>query len=507
MRTTWRARAVVLQLLSALMLLTSGMSVTQAQTSTRDFLSVDAYVKAQMDALNIPGLALGVVQADQAVYLAGYGIADPSGRPVTSDTPFRIASLTKPLTAIAVMQLSERGVIDLDAPVQRYLPQFQLADATAATQVTVRDLLYHTSGIPQSAGYGNLFNGDLSDSALETNVRQLVQVHPDQAAGSGYQYANLNYDVLGLLIQTMSGQTYEAYMQAQLFTPLEMEQSYTAQSEARTNGMATGYRQWLGFPIPADLPDDRAARPSSFLISTAEDLTHWLMAELNAGQYRGVTLLSSQGIAETQRPAVALNISERYGGMGFEMSMLEGTAIVAKTGGTANYYARVVLVPDERLGVIILTNTFDIGLREQFDTIANNITLWLVHGNQPSVVQAPLGGGNALMKFGLIGLTLFQLILTLRMRPIPTAATRPWVVKHLFIPIVGDVCLIVSVLALLPQLMNAPLRFLYYFAPDIFFFTLVVVFVPLARDCLRATYILKRRDPTQSISLKRQAEA
>src|SRR5690349_8939643 len=113
-----------------------------------DFAAIDAYVQGEMKATGIPGLALGIVQGDRIVHLTGFGIADPSGRVVSPQTPFIIGSLNKPITCLAVMQLVEAGKVDLDAPVQRYIPWFRVADEGDSARITVRHLLMQTSGLP-----------------------------------------------------------------------------------------------------------------------------------------------------------------------------------------------------------------------------------------------------------------------------------------------------------------------------------------------------------------------
>ena len=123
-----------------------------------DFAAIDAYVTEQMNNLGIPGMALGIVQDGQIVHLQGFGVADSSGRAVTPQTPFFIGSVTKSFTALAVMQLVEAGKIDLDAPVQTYLPWFELADKEASAKITVRNLLNHTSGISTKDGNRDLFS-------------------------------------------------------------------------------------------------------------------------------------------------------------------------------------------------------------------------------------------------------------------------------------------------------------------------------------------------------------
>ena len=469
------------------------LPAASAQSSTPDFAAVDTYIQSQMQAMNLPGLALGIVRGDQVVYLMGYGVADPSGRPITPQTPFRLASVSKTLTAIAIMQLVEAGQMELDAPVQHYLPWFRLADEEASALITLRHLLYHTSGIPQSAGYNNFFNGDQSDTALEQNVRQLSGIMPNRAVGSTYQYANLNYDVLGLLVQTVSGQAYEDHIQDHIFTPLAMHQSFTSQAEALNHGMATGYRRWFGFPIAADLPDDRATRPSSFLISSAEDLTHLLIAELNGGQYGSVTLLSPQGIAETQWPVVAIGDTGWRFGMGLDVGELDGVNIAAKTGGTANYYARLVLIPDRGWGLVVLANTFDIGLGDQFDAIANSIAAWLVNGQQLAVIQGSIGGGNAVMKFALTAIVFFLTITAFRTRvgPPPNHDTG-WFIRHIALPLALDLALAVILLVAVPRFISTPLNFLFYFAPDIFWLVVAVVIVMLGKDILKGLLTLRQ---------------
>ncbi|MCB0112029.1 MAG: beta-lactamase family protein, partial [Caldilineaceae bacterium] len=148
---------------------------------------IDAYIQARMEAANIPGLALGVVYGDQVVYLKGYGVAGPDGRAVTPQTPFVPGSTSKSFTALAVMQLVEAGKIDLDTPVTKYLPWFRTRDAAASTQITVRNLLYQTSGLPTYAGRQGFTDNDQRSLALENGVRALASVQLSQPAGQGYK--------------------------------------------------------------------------------------------------------------------------------------------------------------------------------------------------------------------------------------------------------------------------------------------------------------------------------
>jgi CubicO group peptidase (beta-lactamase class C family) len=126
-----------------------------------------------MAAQRIPGLALGIVEGDRVAYTRGFGTADESGAAVTPQTPFIIGSVSKSVTALAVMQLVEAGKIELDAPVQRYLPWFRVGNDEASAKITVRHLLNHTSGLSTKTGRSFQGNGDTTDTALERAVRKL----------------------------------------------------------------------------------------------------------------------------------------------------------------------------------------------------------------------------------------------------------------------------------------------------------------------------------------------
>ncbi len=175
-----------------------------------DIAAIDQYVESEMRATRLPGLALAIVQGDKIVHLRGFGKADPSGRPVTPQTPFLIASVTKPFTALAVMQLVEAGKVQLDAPVQRYLAWFRVADPEASARITVRQLLVQTSGLPTITGDEHMVtSGDASEEALENRVRALRATRLTAQPGTIFQYSNANYATLAMIVKSVSGQSYE----------------------------------------------------------------------------------------------------------------------------------------------------------------------------------------------------------------------------------------------------------------------------------------------------------
>src|SRR3990170_8504913 len=237
------------------------------QTET-DFAAIDAYVTEQMNNRGIPGMALGIVQDGQVAHVQGFGVADSSGRKVTPQTPFYIGSLTKSFTALAVMQLVEAGKIDLDAPVQRYLPWFRVADPPASAQMTVRHLLNQTSGLPASSGEIPLADFDDSPGATERQARALATLVLARPVGSAFEYSNSNYNLLGLIIEAASGVSYEDYIQKRILAPLDMSRTYASPTMAKQNGLAVGHQYWFAIPLAApNIPIPYGSLPGGGLIS------------------------------------------------------------------------------------------------------------------------------------------------------------------------------------------------------------------------------------------------
>jgi len=322
----------------------------QASSDETDYKDIDEYITARMRSARIPGVALAIVKGDRILYLKGYGQADPSGRPVTPHTPFIIGSITKTFTALAIMQLVDAGKVELDAPVQRYIPWFRVADPQASARITVRMLINQTSGLPSAP---TLITWTWPDSpdAIERHVRLMANAQLAFPPGQSFAYSNANYATLGVIVQAVSGQTYEEYVQTHIFAPLDMQHSFVSQDEARADGMATGYRWWFGFPVPVSLPYYRANLPAGFIISSAEDMAHFLLAQMNGGRYHDTSLLSSERIAlmQAEPPPGAF-------GLGWESVRIDGRRLINVDGAPANYQCSLFIDPQTGVGVFIAAN-------------------------------------------------------------------------------------------------------------------------------------------------------
>jgi CubicO group peptidase (beta-lactamase class C family) len=354
-------RNITFASLAVLMFISSGLDVSRsfAKTGLTDFEEVDSYISAKMEELDIPGAALVIVQDDQIVHLKGFGVADASGRPVTPQTPFFTGSTGKSITALAIIQLVEAGKIKLDAPVQTYLPWFRVADANASKVITVRQLLNMMSGIPKSIGQEQLANTDPSDSAIENNVRALAKIELSAPPGEQFEYSNANYVILGMIIQAVTGQSYETYIRENIFQPLDMQNSFASKTEAEQDGLAVGYQKWFGIPVASpDLPFSRGSLPAGQLILSAEDFGHYLIAQLNKGSYQGISLLSPAGIAEMHQPPVNTLIVTTTYGMGWEVQHFQNVQVLAHDGAVPGFTTVMFLVPEKNLAIAMVMNTY-----------------------------------------------------------------------------------------------------------------------------------------------------
>lgn len=377
---------IFIPLLCLVMALAFTIGSVQASPALRagtDFAAIDAFVQEQMDERGFPGMALGIIENGQIAHLQGFGIADSSGREVTPQTPFRIGSLTKSFTALAVMQLVEAGAIDLDEPVQVYLPWFTLADKDASAKITVRNLLNHTSGISMKDG-NSLF---ASKTGLEETVRSLDRIKLTQPVGSTYQYCNINFMIAGLIVEVVSGQPYTDYVTEHIFEPLEMRHSYGSLESARADGATIGHIFMLGRLWESDGWVPPANLPAGALISSVEDMTHYAIAQMNAGRYGESVILSPQGIDELHAPAIPASENQDYA-MGWSVGEMEGKPILSHNGDDGRFHAVIFLLPEEDSGIILLSNATGFIQSSMVDQIARDV-VFMLNGKPAEHVSAP----------------------------------------------------------------------------------------------------------------------
>jgi CubicO group peptidase (beta-lactamase class C family) len=309
----------------------------------------------------IPGLAIGIVENNQLVYAHTFGLkhlGQPAD-PLTTRSLFHMASITKPFVATAIVQLVERGALDLDAPVVTYLPYFRLAD-DRYHQITVRQMVTHTSGMPDVEDY-EWDKPQYDEGALERYVRSLTNQMLLFAPGERVQYSNMAFEVLGDVVAKASGESFDDYVQRHILTPLQMRDSTLLVKQANPTLMTWGHElNDEGAPVPSrHFPYNRIHSPSSNLHSNLLDMARWAIANINRGELDGRRILQTSTHDMMWRPARQPGPAAdgQAGAVGLSwLGVYRGARTIGHEGGDTGYRTNLVLLPDKQMAVVWMMN-------------------------------------------------------------------------------------------------------------------------------------------------------
>ncbi|HMH42797.1 MAG TPA: serine hydrolase, partial [Pyrinomonadaceae bacterium] len=375
-------RAATLCLLFGLLAISTTAQTTDpvARLSTE----LEPKIKEEVQQGRLPGFAIGVVRNGKLVYAKGFGIARLGGdTTITSKSLFHMASVTKTFVATAVMQLVERGKIDLDAPVIRYLPYFKLNDERYRT-ITIRQMLSHTSGIPDTVNY-NWDKPEYDAGALERFVRSIADQKLVFAPGEKFAYSNTAYEMLGDVIAKVSGESFEDYVQHNVLTPLGMKDSTLLVREANPQLLTSPHvMENNEIVVSKVFPYNRAHSPSSTLYSSIEDMSRWAIANLNRGELDGKRILKGETIDLMWRPVVdAFSMKE---GISWFTTEKQGHRFVLHSGGDTGFESLVMLAPEDGVGVVAMSN-FAASERDYIEQFVNG-AMRIMLGLKPSEPSA-----------------------------------------------------------------------------------------------------------------------
>jgi CubicO group peptidase (beta-lactamase class C family) len=315
----------------------------------------------------IPGLGVGIVEGEEIVYARGFGVQSlDTQAPVTPSSIFCVASVSKCFVATAIMQLVEQGKIDLDIPIVKYLSYFRLDD-DRYTQITIRQILNHTSGMPDmdEAEYDELvYHPETDEGAAERYVRGLQNRKMVGAPGERFAYSNIAYNVLGDLIAKVaeqtkgSGQTFEEYMKKHVLLPSGMPDSTFFFPEVPRDRLAVPHLRTPEMVVNPVYPYHRADAPASFLHSTTIDMCHWSITSLNGGEYNGNRILSADRYPLMWTPIAPRSYPPFYehAGLGWTLGHYEGVKTVSHGGGGFGWTNFLILLPEKKRGAVILCN-------------------------------------------------------------------------------------------------------------------------------------------------------
>ncbi len=446
-------------------LVLAGLANPSIASDDPSYGAIDQWVEDRMTEARIPGAAIAVAKDGVIVHARGFGEADDARRAVSPQTPFFVMSITKSFTATLVLQLVEEGRIDLDTPVVQHLLWFEVASPGSA-DITIRQLLSHTSGLPTllPGEYDRILAAPTADD-LEQEVRRLADMTLSAPPGTRFQYSNVGYSTLALLIETIEGQPYEDVLEERLFVPLGMQHSHARKAEAEADGLAAGHRSWFGRPVAYDWDYSRIGLGAGFTFASAADLAKFGALHVGGGEVAGVRLLTPESVAAMQRREVeiASPYGNRHYGLGWFVSEHHDSTMVHHSGVGPNYRSDLVLLPDHGWTIAVLVNKNDALDQGPIESIGPGIASILL-GEQPTVEQAGGTFGSVRTALVVVDLMLMAVVTTslLRLRQ----PTRPKRTVRWLLGIVAGVAWAGLTLRVLPD-MFWPMAGLRLEAPDL----------------------------------------
>lgn len=348
-----------MRVLPVLLFLLVGPSDAPGQTPTPVLPDLDRLARSLVQQAPPLALSIAVVQGDSIVHLAGYGRRHPdSAAPVTPRTAFYIASSTKSFTALTAAVLAARGVVDLDAPIRRYVPEFALPAPLDAASVTLRRLLSHRGGFESGPlSFRTAYVGDLSaDSLFTVLVRSAVPVD------TGFTYTNTAFIIAARVLERVTGTPWQQLIARELLVPLSLSRTTAYPSQARDWELVTGYgpgRDGLG---PVAPKTDATMHAAGGMLMSAADAAVWLKAQLNGGIVDGRRILPAATVEATHlqlasQRANFLEIRSFGYALGWQIGELDGDTIYHHFGNYPGAFAHVSFVPARRVGVVVFSNT------------------------------------------------------------------------------------------------------------------------------------------------------
>jgi CubicO group peptidase (beta-lactamase class C family) len=365
-------------------------SFSQSSPFQKTLPAIDRYMDSFMQAWNIPGLAMCIVYKDQLIYAKGYGYRDLENKlPVDDQTIFPIASNSKLFTATAACMLEGEGKLSLDKPARDYLPWLRFSTDELNTKVTLRDMLAHRTGLP-----GN--NGLWVSSPASRNelVQQVASIRPALGFREGYIYNNMMYVASGVVMEAVSGKSWENIIREKLLEPLQMNATGFF-GEGKVAGSNIAYPYYnpdssRTLKRRTQIAQTPALGPAGTMLSNLEDMSHWMIAQLNGGKYKGVQAIPAKAIQQTMVPNAVADregrwpeLSNALYGLGRNVQTYKGYKIATHTGSIDGFYSNLTFIPADSIAIFMVHNSIPAGSVRSimafpvFDRLLNlSITDW-----------------------------------------------------------------------------------------------------------------------------------
>jgi CubicO group peptidase (beta-lactamase class C family) len=337
-----------------------------SQTSLQEKLAeIDAYAQKALIDWNVPGFAIGIVKDDKVVFAKGYGVR-ALGKPEKTDenTLFAIASNSKAFTTASLAILIDEGKLKWDDKVSQYLPEFQMYDPYVTRELTVRDLVSHRSGL-------DTFSGDLLwyETTYPTDeiLRRVRYLKPTSSFRSAFGYQNLMFTAAGRIVEKVSGKTWGEFVRERILTPLGMTRTTTSTRNLQDN-YAMPHNESGGTLRVLHLGNVDGAAPAAGLNSSVKEIANWLRLQLGHGTFEGRKIYSERQAGAMWSAVTPLGVNpfppkdaptrlfSAYG-LGWFLNDYRGRKMVVHSGGLDGMLSQTAMLPEENLGLVVLTNS------------------------------------------------------------------------------------------------------------------------------------------------------
>lgn len=447
-------------------------------------IALDNYIEKFIKEQNIPGASVAIVHKKDVFFTKTIGITGESEKKVTSKTPFAIGSISKSLTALAIVKLIEDKKLKLEDPVQRYLSWFKLKDSQISSTITIQHLLTHTSGISTYEGLAISDKQSKNSTELKENVMKLSNVKLTAPPGEKYQYSNANYIILGALIEEVTNETYSSYMEKYIFQPLNMNGAAASKEIAYEKNYLTGYQSWFGIPRKSVVSYDNAGAPYGYITANLEDMIQYIMF-LNRPE--DAQFLKQENMDLFLSPLYKINSEKSYGFGLRTTNINENETIIWHSGSTPDARAEIFILNKSGWGGVILTNKNHV-LEEPALSVLKNGIISILNGEVPVDPPKNVPFIQIVMSIVIFALFIISIMLIKKYKHKKTVKRLTW----LFI---GSLFLLVSIIfiPLLTYSTNSPWRTIKIFAADVAFLTSIIVTLLVVNGLISIFIALKRK--------------
>jgi CubicO group peptidase (beta-lactamase class C family) len=347
--------------LPVLLVILFGCSVTRRSVKIegKEFLEIETFLQSLIDTGSIPGIAIAITNKQDILYSKGFGVTNMQTKEKLQPSHvFHIASISKTFTATAVMQLVDKGKINIDTALVNYLPYFRMDDERYK-MITIKQMLNHTSGMPDVEDY-EWEKGIDDEGAAERYTKSLTDMKLVSNPGTEYHYSNIAFDVMADLIAKVSGTSFEKYIKENILYSIDMVESSFYAPEIKKSLRTSPH---IGKPpvVSSTYPYNRMHAPSSTLNTNVMELSHWAIANMNGGKYRDYQIISPETHLLMMTPTFIINNEHKISiGLSWFMYPYQGITNYEHGGSDLGYKSLLTLIPEKNLSLIILSNLEEI---------------------------------------------------------------------------------------------------------------------------------------------------